>query len=324
MDIQLGSLEEVNAREIWMREATDFTPWLHKNIDRLSEVLEIDIEISESEAPVGSFAADLVGLDLGSKRLVVIENQLGQTDHSHLGQVLTYAAGREADIVVWIALEFREEHRQALLWLNERTHEDQVFFGIELRVVRIGSSSPAPLFRIVAQPNEWQKTLATRTGESTPRGEAYREFWTEFLAELRNRRPGLTRAKQGQPQNWLNIGAGRTGIRYNVAFTRDRQFKVEVYFDYADAELNRKVFDLLEAEKDNIEREIGKELNWERIDDRVAKRIAVYTDGSIEDSEDDLQALCHWGLTTLEEFVEVFRDRILSLPPNSTLQTRDI
>src|SRR4029453_13226344 len=135
MAIELGRLEAVDPRLIWAHEAHSFTPWLLENEDRLAEALGIDLELGAS---VGGYKLDLVGRDLTNDAVLIVENQLETTDHSHLGQVLTYAAGTAASTIVWIATAFREEHRQALDWLNENTGEQAHFFGIELQVVKIG------------------------------------------------------------------------------------------------------------------------------------------------------------------------------------------
>ncbi|MEW6049370.1 MAG: hypothetical protein AB1609_23345 [Bacillota bacterium] len=121
MATELGTLTEVDLRRVWSDEARDSTPWLKENIERLNQVLGLDIEITERKGPVGPFAVDLVGKDLGSGHTVIIENQLEPTDHTHLGQLLTYAAGRGAKTVIWISPQFRDEHRQALDWLNEHS-----------------------------------------------------------------------------------------------------------------------------------------------------------------------------------------------------------
>src|SRR5829696_9348086 len=140
MTAELGKLEHVDPRLVWTHEAHEFTPWLLANADRLSEALGIDLELEAAEHGVGGYSLDLVGRDITNDAVLIVENQLATTDHTHLGQVLTYAAGTGASTIVWIATEFREEHRQALDWLNEQTGEETHFFGIELQVARIGES----------------------------------------------------------------------------------------------------------------------------------------------------------------------------------------
>src|SRR5215208_5413548 len=154
----LGRLDRIDARKVWKHEALDFTPWLLEHADLLGDALGVDIELSEREVGVGDFSVDLVGRVSGTEQTVIVENQLAPTDHSHLGQLLTYAAGLEAAYIVWVTTEFRDEHRRALDWLNEVTREGISFFGLELELLQIvdagGSASPpAPHFKLVAQPN---------------------------------------------------------------------------------------------------------------------------------------------------------------------------
>ena len=168
--MELGRLEGVEVRTVWEHEARDFTPWLLDHADHLAETLGIDLELNQSEHSVGGFSLDLVGRDLTNDAVLIVENQLEGTDHNHLGQILTYAAGTDASSIVWIATSFREEHRQAIDWLNEQTRENIRFFGIELKVARIGTSLPAPLFNLVAQPNDSSRSAPQpRLGRSGPR-----------------------------------------------------------------------------------------------------------------------------------------------------------
>jgi hypothetical protein len=138
---ELATIERVDLREIWPNEATDFTPWLAENLSALGEALGLDLELQSQEAAVGGYSLDIFAHD-GNGRPVVIENQLGPTDHSHLGQLLTYAAGFDANVTVWIAKEFRDEHREALDLLNHRTDGRTDFFGVEVELWRIGTLVP--------------------------------------------------------------------------------------------------------------------------------------------------------------------------------------
>lgn len=157
--VELSRLQAVLTRDVWPNEAYDFTPWLRDNKDHLEAVLGIAIDITATEHPVGGFRLDMLGLDLTHGVPLVVENQLDVSDQSHLGQLITYAAGVEAATVVWVAGSFRDEHARALEWLNASTNEDVRFFGVAIRVVRIGESMAAPNFDLVVSPSEWQKEL---------------------------------------------------------------------------------------------------------------------------------------------------------------------
>jgi len=164
----LGRLTPVDPRGVWVNEARDLTPWLLANWDHLANALGIELELTASEHPVGGFSLDLVGRDLTHDSVLMVENQLEGSDHGHLGQLVTYAAGTGAATIVWIATTFREEHRQALDWLNEHTYPDIRLFGIQLEVVKIGDSLPAPVLHVVSQPNDWQKRVRSATAAARP------------------------------------------------------------------------------------------------------------------------------------------------------------
>ncbi len=166
----LGKLEEVAARDIWAHEAHNFTPWLADNLAALADELGIGgLTLVGTEHAVGPFKLDILA-QTDDGRLVAIENQLEQSDHMHLGQCITYAAGVDAYAVVWVLPRLLDEHRAALDWLNEHTDEGVHFFGVELSVVRIGDSLPAPVFRAESRPNDWQKSVRNSTPTTNMRG----------------------------------------------------------------------------------------------------------------------------------------------------------
>jgi len=175
---QLGKLRNVELRTIWPHEAADFTPWLAENIGELGEAVGIELELTDMEAECGDFSLDLLAKDLGTGRNVIIENQLDATDHDHLGKLLTYASAYDAAAVIWVSRMIRDEHRQALEWLNQRTDEGTDFFGVVVEAIQIDESKPATRFRPVVFPNEWQKEGKASTAKAnTTRGEAYRQFF---------------------------------------------------------------------------------------------------------------------------------------------------
>jgi hypothetical protein len=199
--MQFGKIKKLNPRDIWPKEAKDFTPWLADNIGSLGEALGMELGLTDMEAAVGDFSLDLLAKDLGSGHTVIIENQLTQTDHDHLGKLLTYAAGYSASTVVWIAEVVRDEHRQALEWLNQRTDEDTQFFGVVIEVFKIDDSKPAYSFKPVVSPSEWQKAKRRHAGGTvSAKGELYRNYFQALIDELREKYQ-FTNAKIGQPQN---------------------------------------------------------------------------------------------------------------------------
>jgi len=286
--MQFGKIKKLNLRDIWPKEAKDFTPWLADNIGALGEALGMELELKDTEAAVGDFSLDLLAKDLGTGHTVIIENQLTQTDHDHLGKLLTYAAGYSASTVVWLAEVIRDEHRQTLEWLNQRTDEETQFFGVVVEVFKIDDSKPAYSFKPVVSPSEWQKSKKRQiSGTVSAKGEAYRNYFQSLIDELREKYQ-FTNAKIGQPQNWYAFSSGVSNIPFAAVFAQGGKARTELYIDVGDGEKNKALFDWLYEQRDEIHYKLGKKLEWERLDDKRASRIAVYRDGSIQSSEEEL------------------------------------
>ncbi len=190
--LELGALEQVEVRQIWPHEAHDFTPWLADNLDKLSAVLHVDLEREGTEVQVGRYRADIVARIPQDDTRVLIENQIDEANLQHLGQVLAYLAGLDAEIVVWIATGFDEAHLSAIRWLNEHTADPFAFFAIRLEVVCIGDSKPAPVFDVLERPNRWQRQAqeVNRSGALSEIGRFRREFWAHFVSRIPDA-PGL-------------------------------------------------------------------------------------------------------------------------------------
>ncbi|MDY6964852.1 MAG: DUF4268 domain-containing protein [Halobacteriota archaeon] len=291
-------IQKVDPRNIWKHEAHDFTPWLAENIYELGESIGIELEVTEQEADVGGSSLDILAKDLGSNANVIIENQLAITDHDHLGKILTYASGYDADIIIWLSTEMREEHRQALDWLNQRTDSNTDFFGVVVEVIRIVDSRPALLFKVIASPNEWQNSKKQSNNISSEKPERYRKYFQDLLDTLRETYH-FTSAKKGQPQNWYTFSSGNKMFVYGHSFAQGSRVRTEIYIDGGNFDKNKAFFDKLLAEKDSIESKLGQKGEWERLYNKRACRIAIYRSGSIDDSSEELQKYQEWGIITL-------------------------
>ncbi|WP_206665874.1 DUF4268 domain-containing protein [Pedococcus bigeumensis] len=248
----------------------------------------MDLALDVAEHPVGGFSLDLMGRDEATGEVVIVENQRETSDHAHLGQILTYAAGTDPTTIVWVAATFRPEHRAAIDWLNARTDENTRFFGVELGVVRIGQSEPAPSFRLVAQPNDWEKTVraATSQAEATGKQLLYRSFWSRWIEVLQAERQGWSRATRPPRDSWFSMTAGTPGATYYTSFTK-RGLSSELVFESTDAELNLSRFHALETDQARVERAYGQPLNWQELPERKATRVADYlldADVSVEEN----------------------------------------
>jgi hypothetical protein len=310
--MQFGKLESINLREVWKKEAYEFTPWLAENLSALGEALGMELELERREADVGDFSLDILAKDLGMDGYVVIENQICPTDHGHLGKLITYAAGYDASAIIWIAESIREEHRQALEWLNQHSDKKTNFFAVVVEVFKIDDSKPVFKFRPIVFPNEWQKVKRQQANtDASPRAEAYRGFFQELIDELREKHH-FTNARLGQPQNWYSFSSGIPGFVYSACFAQGERFRTEIYIDKGDTDQNKEIFDELLKMKKTIETEVGSELSWERLDERRASRIAVYREGSIE-KKDQHKEYQKWMVENLLKFKKVFNEKIAQI-----------
>lgn len=291
MTISLGRLSVVAAREVWPHEALDFTPWLLGNVDVLSDLLGMDLVLEVAEHPVGNFSLDLKGYDEATNRTVIVENQLELSDHTHLGQILTYAAGTDPTTIVWITTGFRPEHRAAIDWLNERTDEDTRFFGVEIQVVRIGDSPPAPAFKLIAQPNDWEKQVKSAStavaGEVTERGRLYWDFWELTRNRIQSQHPSWSRATTSTVASWYSMSLGTTGCVLEMSFARIG-LCAQIAFDDRDADLNTARFEAIRARRAEFEQALGEPPVWDDMPGRKSARIVVRS------TFPDVTSVEHW------------------------------
>lgn len=244
----LGTLVEVSLREAWNHEAHSFTPWLAENLDNIAKVIGIPLELEGREVAVDTFSADILARNPQDDSLVLIENQLESTDHSHLGQIMTYLAGLHAHTIIWIAADFREAHLSALKWLNENTVEPFSFFAVKVKAVRIGDSQIAPMFEVVGRPNEWERRLQAIAQETRPIssvGQFRTEFWTHYL----NRFPDELKhgGVGGATSRWRSLSEIGLAISLYVA-----QKEVGLFIRGLRGASQLEVFDLLVPHADQL------------------------------------------------------------------------
>lgn len=296
----LGRLRHVaNPRDVWTSESGDFTPWLADNLDVLAEELGLSLTLTAMEVPVGDFRLDIQA-QTPDGQTVIIENQLERTDHGHLGQLLVYASGLEAAAVVWVSPRFRDEYRRTLDWLNERTDTGVNFFGVEVGVVQIGDAGPrAPVFEVVARPNDWQKGVKEGApgGKNSPQGPSplnaqRQDFFLEVLAEVVAARPTIRMPSRGTG-SWISFASGPFG-NWDISATGDGRMRVEAYLDTGVGAVNKQLFDEMHAQAETWEAKAGVPLAWERLDDKRASRIGSYYEGFDYEDEAARSAARQW------------------------------
>lgn len=317
---KLGRLESVELRKAWKHEATEFTPWLanKENIALLGEVIGLELDVQSVETAVGPFSADILCKDMARDQYVLIENQIERTDHKHLGQLLTYAAGLHAVTIVWIAARFTEEHRAALDWLNDITGEDFSFFGLEIELWRIGDSDMAPKFNIISKPNDWSKSVRefTEDGKLSEIQQMQLEFWTRFKRYMEENSKLKTVRPRGQPLMPFNIG--RTDFWISAIFSTwdqeadNPQGVIRVELRISHKEHASEYFQLLERVRTEIEAEFGGPLIWHNPPEMNSCRVYVRKPVDVFDRKqwDDY---CFWLKDNIERIRQVFAERIRKL-----------
>ena len=326
MEEELGWLIKVPLREFWGGEASDFTPWLadEENIGLLSETIGIELEVEAQEKSVGPFRADILCKDIETDGWVVIENQLEPTDHTHLGQLLTYAAGLNAVTVVWIAESFTDEHRAALDGLNEITDEGFSFFGLEIELWRIGDSPMAPKFNMVSHPNDWTKTVAkiSTTKELTSTNQLYLEYWTG-LRDVLEERNGVIKPVKAAAQHWLYFYPfPNLSSDFWLSASASMKYKRLRVSLVLSGEGAKPHFYLLKPDRVEIEEEVGTELEWRENPEKKQSDINLSYETNLEDYQ-DWNRQHEWLCEKLEIFHKVFLPRVKVLDASDYLPEGD-
>lgn len=271
----LGKLTEIkDLRTAWPHEAIDFTPWLSKdeNISLLSDAVGLDITVDEMESSVGDFNVDIFATETGTERRIIIENQLEDTNHDHLGKLITYASGKAAEVIIWVVKHAREEHRAAIEWLNNHTDEKIAFFLCEIKLYRIGNSEPAVKFDVIEKPNDWTKEVRKNESSTETQQQRY-DYWVAFQEyafknaafskAFRRRRPSM--------DHWMNFSIGVSGCHIAVSQIKKRnELDVELYISE-----DKELFHALEEHKESIEAETGLSFDWRELPERKASRIVI-------------------------------------------------
>jgi hypothetical protein len=302
--VKIGKFTKVALREIWKHEALDFTQWLalDENLELLSEELGIGIINAQTEVRVGQFAVDIKAED-DNEHTIIIENQLENTNHDHLGKVITYAAGLQAETIIWIVAKAREEHQLAMNWLNENTDEKVNCFLIELEAWKIDNSDPAPRFNVVVKPNNWAKTVRQSTAGKVPEIKLQQQaFWEKVKEYGENNAKVVKRWQSPRPQHWYNISIGTSKAHLSATVNSVKKC-VDFYF-YIDNDKN--LYAQLLPHKDDIESKIGYKLEWEESPNTKASWIIVSKSANFQD-ESKQDELVKWIVERADEFTKVFK-----------------
>lgn len=307
--MELGILKTVSARQKWTNEARDFTPWLADNISELNKALGLELEVENTEVAAGPYSADILAKDTGTGQYVVIENQLGKTDHDHLGKSITYASVLDASTIIWIATTFTEEHKKAIDWLNDHTSDEVAIYGIQVELWQIDNSNVALRFNVISKPNQAvrQAARSIATGEISDKRKLQYEFWNKFKDKLAKTRK-IPSLQTPRPQYWFDISLGKSYI--NISNTCNTDVNTVGARIYIGNKIATKMLPFLESKKSEIEAEIGQPLQWNPNPDNRDKVIVLIHNTDFNDQKKVDEAL-DWLVDYTIKFRETFARYIM-------------
>lgn len=307
--MNIGKLKEVDIRSLWKHEQYDFSEWLSKeeNISILNEILGLTLVDVSKEAYVGSYRCDLFAVDESTGTKVIIENQLEPSNHDHLGKIITYASGLDAEVVVWIVKKAKEEHRSAIEWLNNNTNSRINFFLIELKAYTIEGSIPAPFFSVIEKPNDFIKnTKVNSNSDNLNKTQSERvEFWNRLNEILLDRGKPFN-IRKATTDHWYNVAIGTSlaGVCITL-INKESKIGIELYIGDS-----KELFDKLFENKDAIEKELGLKLSWQRLDNSKASRIRYFIKGLNFDDHSNYDQLINKTIDIAVKMRDVFKKYI--------------
>lgn len=303
MKKDLSKIKKIDLRDIWNHEALDFTKWLaeEENIKLLSDEVGVDIKLIQREANVGRYNVDILAEEESTGHKIIIENQLEDTNHDHLGKLLTYASGHDAKIMIWIVKNAREEHVKAIEWLNDITDDSINFFLINIEVWQIDNSNPAPKFEVLVRPNEWAKTIRSTSGsgELTNTKIQQLNFWGRFKEYSKLNYPHL-KLQSPSPNYWMSytIGSSLANLVLTIN-TKDDSLGCEILIPN-----NKEFFEYLKSHKEEVEAKLGRNLEWK--EKAKGCKILIKLKSINVLSEDNDQKNFDWFEHQLDLFKKVF------------------
>ena len=277
----IGTLHRLPVRNVFSHEAYDFTTWMERNPDALSNAVGIELADMKREHNAGDFSVDLFAEDEDGHR-VIIENQLEATDHKHLGQVLTYLSVLDADVAIWITADARPEHVSAISWLNENaTGAD--FYLVKVEGIRVDDSRAAPLFTRIVGPSEETRAAGQTKKDLNERDRLRKKFFSELLPVSNER---TTRFSSVSPKVTSSISASAgSGFSY-VYGIRQHESEVRLWIKPGDTkEANNAALRVFRQHESDLEARVDVPITWVQ-DDHVRRAIVATVEGGYRDPEE--------------------------------------
>ncbi|MBR0413589.1 MAG: DUF4268 domain-containing protein [Clostridia bacterium] len=303
--MKLGKFKEIDIRDVWAHEQYDFSKWLanEDNLKELGDTIGLSLMEPETEKLVGNYRCDIICKDELTDKTVLIENQLEPTNHDHLGKIITYASGLDATVVIWIVAQAREEHASAIEWLNKHTDDELSFFLIEVHTYKIGDSTPAPMFKIIEQPNDFVKSIkAISNSQELNESQKRRlEFWNMFNDILEDRGKPFNKRKATTYHSY-NVAIGSSQCYISIELINSKH-KISISLWIKD---NKALFDSMFSKKEEIESALETNINWYRIDNKKASCICLDIPNLNFDDQSNYPQLMNESIDWVVKFRSVF------------------
>lgn len=311
----IGKITRISVRDEFPDEARDFTPWLKENLHYIGEKLHLTFNDDvETEVSVGRYSCDILAHTSDGKT-VVIENQFGHADHDHLGKILTYAAGLEADILIWIAEHFLPEHITALNWLNSIASEEAPsFFALKISLIKIDDSKPALEVNPIVHPDQWARQVKTEriSKERTGKAKNYHEFWTHFIPFFDSAKPGF-KNRTPPDDNWINIPSPNSKMHYTFFFESGKNPGIGLYIDNGTIDENKEIFDKIRTlHQSELDLKFPG-LEWYDNSGNKSKSINYYKDNEYDFSKENQMEVIEWFSKNMQIFESTLNPIIQNL-----------
>lgn len=262
--------KSVSIREVFQNEERDFTPWLEENLD----LLKMGLKPYERE----SIVYDRLRIDLLVESLemgkVAIENQYNTSDNEHLGKIQVYLSGSKTKTGIWVAEEFKEQHKEVVLKLNKSGAYNIYLVQVSAKKIVGEPEITGHIidFDVIIAPDIELREIGTGGIRiRTERELLYKKFWQRLL-EITNTKTKLFSGRKGTIGNYLGAPTNISNVRYIYSITKNT-IRIELYIDTQYQLTNKSIFDNIMNHKDEIEERFGAELNWDRLDDKRASRV---------------------------------------------------
>ncbi len=300
----IGEINRISIRDEFPDEARNFTPWLKENLHYIDEKLDLNFQDEvDSEVSVGRYFCDILAHDHDGRR-IVIENQFGHADHDHLGKILTYAAGLEANILIWIAEDFLPEHIAALNWLNSIASDDNSpsFFALKINLIKIDDSRSALEVNPIVRPDQWARQVKTSriSREKTGKAKKYHEFWTHFIQYFDSIKTGF-KTRTPPYDSWINFPSVKPGIQFTFRFWKGKFPTIQLEIFGGTQDENKIIFDKLQTHQSELDSKFP-ELKWYDNPENKYKSIHYYRDKEYDFSEEDRNDVMEWLSENMQEF----------------------